>query len=259
VPDLGHAHVPGRSVIDDARARGAYSRTVDDIQERFDALRPWYTRYTIGEKSYGGDASYDGDVRVGVFFTWFDRPKTILELGSLEGGDSLQLAAPDFVERVVAVEARAGNIARAKLAAEYLGRGNIEFRQADLERALLDPFGRFDAVFCGGLLYHLMRPWHLLEEIGKVTDQLFLDTQISATEETTFEGYTGSWYAEQPDSPGRHTETDVLSGLSDASFWLALPCLVDTLARIGLVVKEQRVAEDWDGYGPRVQLAAIRA
>jgi hypothetical protein len=231
---------------------------VGDIQERFDALRPWYTRFTVDGKHYGGDASYDDDARVALFYAWFARPATILELGSLEGGHSVQLAAPGFVERLVGVEARAGNIARAKLAAELLGRGNIEFRQADLERALLDPFGAFDAVFCGGLLYHLMRPWHLLEEVGKVTDQFFLDTQVSATEDATFEGYVGCWYAEQPDQPTRHTDTDTLSGLSDASFWLTLPCLVDTLRRIGFVVKEQRLTENWDGYGPRVQLGLIR-
>jgi hypothetical protein len=231
---------------------------VQDIQERIDALRPWNTRFTIDGKHYGGDASNDDDARVALFYQWFDRPATILELGSLEGGHSIQLAAPDFVERVVAVEARAGNIARANLAAELLGRGNIEFRQADLDRALLDPFGRFDAVFCGGLLYHLMRPWHLLEQIGKVTDRLFLDTQVSPTEDATFEGYVGCWYAEQPDQPTRHTETDVLSGLSDASFWPTLPCLVGILQRVGFVVKQQQLTEDWDGYGPRVQLAAIR-
>jgi hypothetical protein len=235
------------------------STFVAEARERFDALGPWFTRFEIDGVSLGGANSYQADHRIDLFFEWVRRPASILELGSLEGGHSVQLAAPAFVERLVGLEARAENIQRGRLAAEYLGRGNIEFSQADLDQSSLEQFGRFDAVFCAGLLYHLMQPWHLLEEIGKVTDCLFLDTQVSETEETTIDGYVGSLYAEgEPSDAHRHSDIDVLSGLSDASFWMTLPCLTDTLRRIGLVVQHQVVVPDWDGYGPRVHLAAMR-
>jgi SAM-dependent methyltransferase len=231
-----------------------------DLAERFDELRPWFTRFEVDGVRLGGANSYQGDNRIKLFFEWVGQPESILELGSLEGGHSVQLASPDFVKRLLGLEARAKNIERARLAAEVVGRGNIEFGQADLDQASLERYGRFDAVFCAGLLYHLMQPWRLLKEIAKVTDCVFLDTHYSETEDVTIDGYVGSLYAEgQPaDHEYRYADTDVLSGLSDSSFWMTLPCITETLSRSGLVVRHELTVPDWDGYGPRVHLAATR-
>jgi len=230
-----------------------------ELRDRFDALGPWYTCFEIDGVKLGGPNSYDDDYRVKLFFDWIGQPSSILELGSLEGGDSVQLAAPSFVKRLLGLDAREANIKRAELAAELLGRANAEFAQADLDQESLGRFGRFDAVFCAGLLYHLMRPWRLLEEIAKVTDCLFLDTQYSATDDVTVEGYEGSLYIEgRPSDEGRYSDSDVLSGLSASSFWMTLPCLTETLEQLGFAIRHQRDIQDWGGYGPRIHLAAIK-
>ena len=221
------------------------------LAERFDALQPWFTRATIGDETFGGDHSYDDDWRVKMFFECFPEPRTILELGSFEGGHSVELARPECVERLVGLEGRPENIERAELVAELLGRGNIEFRAADLDRADLEPHGRFDAVFCAGLLYHLTRPWRLLEEIAKVTDRLLLDSHYSATGADELEGHRGS-FAEE----GGYD--DVLSGLSPRSFWLTLGGLIKVLTDNGFAVTRLVEEEDWKGAGRRVQLACER-
>ena len=119
------------------------------------------------------ELDYTGDRRVAAFFDWLGAPRTILELSSFEGGHTLQLAAPATTERVLGIEGRPENVARARLATELLGRGNTEFAVDDLETVDLAQYGRFEAAFCAGLLYHLVRPWRLLEEIASVSDRLF--------------------------------------------------------------------------------------
>lgn len=224
---------------------------MSNLAERFEALQPWFTRTTIDGKTFGGTHDYDDDWRVPSFFHCFRRPRTILELGSFEGGHSVQLARPDCVERVVGLEGRPENIERAHLVTELLGRGNIEFHAADLDRAALEPFGRFDAVFCAGLLYHLTRPWQLLDEISKVSDRLFLDTHYSATGADELEGHHGSFAKE-----GGYE--DVLSGLSPRSFWLTLGGLIEILTGHGYAVTWLIDVEDWLGAGRRVGLACER-
>ncbi len=222
-----------------------------DLQREFDSLGPWFTRFEVDGAVYGGVNSYEGDGRLALFWQWLGQPATILELSSFEGGHSVQLAAPSFVERLVGLEGRKESIAKSLLIESILGRGNVEFIEADLDRDPLTPFGRFDAVFCAGLLYHLTQPWRLLEEIAKVTDRLFLDTHYAATVETTVDGYEGKYF-------GEGGYSDPLSGLSPTSFWMTLPELESTLGKHGLVVTERHNHADWGGHGPRVVLAAVR-
>lgn len=138
---------------------------MNELRRRFGALGPWFTQFEIDGVAFGGVNSYADDPRVGLFFDWIGQPARILELGCFEGGHSVRLASPPFVERLVGLEGRPENIARARLATQVLGRGNTEIRQVDLEEASLAQFGRFDAVFCAGLLYHLKRPWRLLTRL----------------------------------------------------------------------------------------------
>jgi SAM-dependent methyltransferase len=163
----------------------------------------------------------------------------------------VRLAVQPFVELVLGLEARPESIKRAELAAELLGRGNLEFRQADLDSDSLARFGQFDAAFCAGLLYHLRQPWRLIQEIATVTDRLFLDTHYSESGEDHVDGYVGSTHPE-------YGYSEPLSGLSETSFWLTLPCLIDTLSQAGFEVRHRHIIQDWAGYGPRVPLAAFK-
>jgi hypothetical protein len=221
------------------------------LEERFSALGPWQSRFVVGGMQLGGHLDYSHDRRVPTFFRWFGAPRTILELSSFEGAHSVQLAAPATTERLLGLEGRQENVDRARLVAELLGRGNIEITRADLEAPQLSPYGTFDAVFCAGLLYHLQRPWLLLEETARVGERLFLDTHYWAGEGTKVEGRSGGWYEEGG-------QADPLSGLSSRSFWLTLPELLRALTEAGWAIRHMEHFARW-GPGPRVWLGCVRS
>src|SRR4029078_7318790 len=107
-----------------------------------------------------------------------------------------------------------------------LGRGNIEIHQLDLEHPQLEQFGPAGAVFCAGLLYHLVEPWHLIRAVSAVSRQFFLCTHYAQEATTEVDGHEGLWFGE-----GGYDDT--LSGLSPRSFWLARDSLIACLHDAG--------------------------
>lgn len=199
-----------------------------ELTAKFAALEPWIYKFRIGGADYGGTISAREDERIAQFFQSIPRPRSILELGSLEGAHTIQLAARDGVERVVAIEGRAANIRKAELVRHSLGAEKIEFVQANLEETELSRFGKFDAVFCSGLLYHLPEPWKLLDQLPRSAPALFVWTHyaddLNAAE--IREGFRGQVHHEGgPNEP--------LSGLSATAFWPTLGSLLKMLARSG--------------------------
>jgi SAM-dependent methyltransferase len=221
----------------------------DPLAREFKSRGPWVTRFHIADRDYGGKIDLVDDGRIAGFAAAFPGCDTVLELGSLEGAHSFSLARR--LERVVAVEGRDENIARARFVQGLLGIGNVTFLEADLETTPLESFGRFDAVFCVGLLYHLPRPWLLLDQLSAVAPNVFLQTHYAASAEATVDGMPGRPYREF----GRD---DPLSGLSSKSFWLTIPALTQRLEQNGYAV-ELLEDEPKARSGPLVTLAARRA
>ena len=86
-----------------------------------------------------------------------------------------------FVERgcrIVSTDARSENVEQAR--ALYPGH---DARVLDVERDDLAALGRFDVVFCYGLLYHLEDPLLVLRKLAHVCDDLFLlETMVCDSE-----------------------------------------------------------------------------
>ena len=86
-----------------------------------------------------------------------------------------------FVERgcrIVSTDARPQNVEQAR--ALYPGH---DARVLDVERDDVAAFGRFDVVFCYGLLYHLEDPLLVLRKLVDVCDDLFLlETMVCDSE-----------------------------------------------------------------------------
>ena len=195
-----------------------------NLTAEFTKLAPWIYQFEIGGKTYGGGISALGDVRVERFFRYASHPKTILELGSLEGAQSFILAQHPGVQRVVALEGREANLRKARFVQELLQVGKVEFAQANLEHADLDGFGNFDAIFCCGLLYHLPEPWKLIAQCPSIASLLFIWTQYAADNEARDigNGLRGKTHIEGgADEP--------LSGMSPTATWLTLDSLCDLL------------------------------
>ena len=131
-----------------------------------------------------------------------------------------------------------------------LGINNAEFLQANLEQVDLTSFGRFDIVFCCGLLYHLPEPWKLIRQLPQIASRLFLWTVYARDEEASLEveGLRGKEYCEGGPDEAR-------SGLSPKSIWLTLDSIKELLKRSGY--QRVEIIEKATGvYGLTVTLAA---
>jgi len=210
-------HIPGLREGHDA----------EELGHEFAKRGPWITQFTIEGKTYGGKQSFEEDVRIRWFFENFPGVHSILDLGSLEGGQTFQLAKhPDV--NIVGVDGRRYNIKHAEFVQRVLGITNVKFILADLERCDISRFGRFDCVFCSGVLYHLPEPWKLIEGVRRTSDKVFIWTHYADDEKAQEirNGFRGLWYKEF----GRK---DRLSGLSSRSFWLSFQSLQDMLRQYG--------------------------
>jgi len=223
----------------------------ENLAEEFAKLGPWIYQFKIDGQTYGGGISAVGDVRVERFLRFAPNAKTILELGSLEGAQSFILAQQPGVKRVVALEGREANLRKARFVQQLLEIRNVEFLQANLEHADLTAFGKFDAVFCCGLLYHLPEPWKLLERLPAVAPRLFIWTQYAADAEARdlSGGLRGKIHIEGgPDEP--------LSGMSSTASWLTLDSLRDVLMASGYKKIDVIYNDPAHANGPAVTIGA---
>ena len=208
-----------------------------NLKAEFEKRNPWITKFHISGKTFGGNFDAMNDARVKQFFEIFPNVKSVVELGSLEGGHSFALAQSKTVEKVLAIESREVNIEKAKFVKTVLDDKKVEFLQDDIEKLDLGQFGKFDAVFCSGLLYHLPRPWELIPKLAKISPNIFIWTQVSeeAKAKKLREGWRGKFYREGG-------LFDPLSGMSKKSFWFSLGSLINILTENGY--KEVKIIEN---------------
>lgn len=198
-----------------------------------------------------------------------------IDLGCLEGGHSVELARMGF--DTIGLEARTENIVNCKNLLNYLRGLPLMFVQDDA-RNILD-YGKFDVVFCAGLLYHLDDPISMINRMYNTTNnggiciinthyapeyslryQLgWLNNKIIAPIQkrfnilnyrhnyrlsplTTNEGYRGRWYKEYNSRANKNSiENAKLSAYNNnRSFWLCKDELVRALKDVGFkLVYEQ--------------------
>jgi len=208
------------------------------LRERFSDLGPWVSRYVVNGISNGGWFDVLTDVRVAKWIATLDRKESILECGSLEGGHTALLARSPGGRHVLGLEYREANLAKCRFAHEVMNLKNTEFRQCDLDTEDLEQFGQFDAVWCSGVLYHLMRPVQFFRKI--TANSVFLGTHYSLEAEDEFEGQRGRWYTEQG-------YADVLSGASPQSFWLTLGNICEMASDCGFTIYDMKTSEAPNG------------
>jgi hypothetical protein len=226
---------------------------MDSIEQKFDDLKPWITQFIINDKKYGGNVCFDDDIRIKQFFDAFPNSNSILELGSLEGGQTFQLTKRSGIS-VLGVEGREYNIIKSNYIKDLLQIKNARFICADLEKTSLSSFGKFDAVFCSGLLYHLSKPWELIQEISNVTSKVFIWTQYASKKmaKDKIDDYMGCWYEE-------FGYNDPLSGLSKRSFWVTHSSLIDMLNKYGFCNIKTYDDSPNHVHGPAITLAAWKS
>ena len=117
---------------------------------------------------------------------------------------------------VLAVDGRAENVEEARRRFPHL-----KFQVADAQNPELAQLGKFDLVFCFGLLYHLENPFRVVRSIAELSSKL-----------TLIEGIV--YPSPEPAMVLMDENTGVDQGLNYMAFYPSEPCLVKMLRRSGL-------------------------
>lgn len=178
-------------------------------------------------------------------------PLRMLDLGSLEGGVSFEMAREGW--QVLGVEARAENFRKCELIRRYSTLPNLRFVHRDVKSLSRAADGEFDVVICCGLLYHLDDPFShldLLRELLAPSGLLFLDTHVapdpeasrnctyepalSAAETIVHRGrqYDGRWFQE-PRATGSVPDEMWSAVSNERSFWPTRRSLIRGLYHAG--------------------------
>jgi SAM-dependent methyltransferase len=171
------------------------------------------------------------------------RPLRVLDLGSLEGGLSLELAREGW--DVTGVEGRASNFEKAELIRAYFALDNLRFQLRDVKTLDSARDGLFDVIVCCGLLYHLDNPFEFLERLSTLCAPgglLFVDTHVAPDEHAASFGthagqlsepsvlehklriYDGRWFAEPQGGTVLDQQWSAIS--NDHSFWPSRRALI---------------------------------
>ncbi|HEU4521740.1 MAG TPA: class I SAM-dependent methyltransferase [Thermoanaerobaculia bacterium] len=174
----------------------------------------------------------------------------ILDLGSLEGGLSLEMAREGW--QVTGVEGRESNFRKAELIRRYYGLENLRFEMRDVKDLSRSHDGQFDAVLCCGLLYHLDDPFGFLSRLRELTADdglLFVDTHVApdefAARHATYGAqlsdlvtfvagdhqYEGRWFAEP--SQGSVLDQQWSAVSNERSFWPTRRSLIRAIYHAG--------------------------
>lgn len=171
----------------------------------------------------------------------------ILDIASAEGGHSL-LFARNGAKEVIGVEGRQLYVERSRFAANALGVGNVRFEQGDVRTIDAQAYGRFDLVFCSGILHHLGQEdfWPMVQNLYHLCkDTLILYTHVSNAQALNtfrlrptkpvngkYEGYLFQEHAEG--ATAKERERQVRASLDNTySFWATPESLLDALKDAG--------------------------
>lgn len=99
----------------------------------------------------------------------------VLELGPMEGGHTYMLDRAGAAD-ILAIEANTRAFLKCLVTKEIVGIPSARFVCGDFRAFLRDTRERFDLVIASGVLYHMANPVEVLDQIGRVTNRVFLWT-----------------------------------------------------------------------------------
>ena len=181
----------------------------------------------------------------------------IADLGCLEGGFSLEIAKLGF--EVWGFEVREANYHLCLDMQRRNPHSHLKFIKDDVRN--LEAYGRFDAIFCSGILYHLDHPGSFLELLGRVCSRLLMlqthfafgdefagpsKSRFNLSDLDIHEGMQGRWFTEfAPDTPESVQEVHIWSGWQNhQSFWIRREDLLQKLLSVGF----DSVAEQFEAF-----------
>jgi len=152
--------------------------------------------------------------------------KRVVDLGCLEGGYSVEFARMGM--DTLGIEVRRSNFENCLLVKAGLSLPNLFFVNDDAWNVA--NYGRFDIVFCAGLLYHMAEPDKFVSLLESVCNKaLIIDTHFSTRgfnhtfrlgRLTRHEGMLGRWFREYNPTKANKVECLKWAAWSNhRSFW----------------------------------------
>jgi len=164
----------------------------------------------------------------------------ILDLGCSDGMFSIEFALHGA--ETVGVEAREANIKKAIFSKEILNLKNLEFRQDDIRKINVASYGKFDAIICSGVFYHLpaIDAINLIKTMYDMVNRLIvLDVRVALEpiEKVVYnkDEYWGTIFREHPENATPEEKEKRLFYSIDnmTSFWFTRPSLINLLSKVG--------------------------
>lgn len=164
----------------------------------------------------------------------------ILDLGCLDGIFSIEFAKHGA--NTIGVEFREANIKKALFCKEALGLHNLDFRQDDVRNISIESYGRFDAIVCSGILYHLPAAdaINLINRMYDIVNRIVvIDTHVALQPIERFvyggDEYWGSVFREHSESATLKEKAKAIwfSADNTTSFWFTRPSLINILNKAG--------------------------
>jgi hypothetical protein len=164
----------------------------------------------------------------------------ILDVACYEGHYSIEFGLHGA--QVVGIEGRDTNLNKARFLKDYFGLNNVSFHQDDVRNVREDKYGRFDAILCAGILYHLDAPavCEFIESIHNVCDRLAIfETYVSMKPVVSFtykgRTYWGNRYVEHDEeASASQKHKDLWASIDNpSSFWLTQASLCNALEHAG--------------------------
>ncbi len=145
--------------------------------------------------------------------------KTVLELGALEGAHTKMMHDAGAL-KIVAIEGLSDCWLRCLIVQQAFSLERAQFVFADFNEVVKD-CEKFDIVSAAGVLYHQKDPVTLIRNLAKITDTVFVWSQVAGPntphgKDTTVHGYKGR----QNNYHGtRLTSEGYCGGLHNEAFW----------------------------------------
>ncbi len=164
----------------------------------------------------------------------------ILDLGCSDGMFSIEFALRGA--ETIGVEGREANIKKANFSKVVLNLKNLEFRKDDIRNVSAQSYGKFDAIICSGVFYHLpaLDAINLIKTMYDMANRLLvLDVRVALepNERTINDGeeYWGTIFQEHPPNATQEEKEKRLFYSIDnmTSFWFTRPSLINLLSKAG--------------------------